>query len=252
MYRTLSALLILFFGLSLAAYANQNPRSLATDHRIKIVGYNSDDIVTVHGCHFISTAIYLGKDEVIQNVNMGDQLAWDVTVTKEAPNVLFVKPKLPESDTNLTVLTNKRSYQFRLFTQTGDTPRSKSVMYALQFNYPEEEKQALQHSLTSLQQMVAGNSPSDAVNWNYDYSFYGSKRIAPIQAVDNGTFTIFKFPKQTKIPAIFAVDDHQNESIVNVRVQGDYVFIQGINHQYTLRNGDDVTTVYNDSYRINS
>ncbi|TAK74290.1 MAG: conjugal transfer protein, partial [Gammaproteobacteria bacterium] len=121
----------------------------------------------------------------------------------------------------------------------------------LQFRYPDEEKAEFEGEINQLQRTFLGNTAGDAVRWNYDYSFYGSKNIAPIQAVDNGTFTIFKFPKHSVVPAIFAVDRHQNESLVNFRVEGDYVFVQGVRHQYTLRNGEDVTTVYNDSFRLN-
>jgi type IV secretion system protein VirB9 len=240
----------LFLSLSLA-FANQTPRALATDKRIKIVAYHQDDVVTIHSSHFVSTAIFFGKNEVITYIDMGDQIAWEVSIAKESPNMLFVKPKLPESDTNMTVITHKHVYQFRLFTHEGDTPKSKNVIYALQFKYPDDEKNQFENSLSQLQHSFLGHAEGDAVRWNYEYSFYGSKRIAPIQAVDNGTFTIFKFPKRASMPAIFAVDAHRNESLVNFRVSGDYVFIQGVRHQYTLRNGSDVTTVYNDCFNLN-
>jgi type IV secretion system protein VirB9 len=149
----------------------------------------------------------------------------------------------------MTVLTNKRTYQFRLFTRYGDTPQSGNVIFSLKFRYPDEERWQFENNLKQLQQGFLGTTTNNAVKWNYDYSFYGSKRIAPIQAVDNGTFTIFKFPRNTVIPAIFAVDHYQNESLVNFRVEGDYVFVQGVRHQFTLRNGQDVTTIYNDCFK---
>lgn len=231
-----------------SVWANQNPRGLSTDNRIKIVAYNANDVVTVHGSHYVSTGIFLDKNESILHIDVGDPLAWKVTPSRDAPYVLFVEPQLPQSDTNMTVLTTKRTYQFRLFTYNGDSPRSRSVIFSLQFRYPDEEKAQFESELSSLQHGFLGNAPNNAVRWNYDYSFYGSKRLAPIQAVDNGTFTIFKFPKNSIVPAIFAVDLHRNESLVNFRVEGDYVFIQGVRHQYTLRNGEDVTTVYNDCF----
>lgn len=234
------------FTLVTTSWANQNPRALVTDNRIKIVSYNPNDVVTIHGSHFVSTAVYFDKSEAILHIDIGDPLAWKVSPSREAPYILFLEPQLPESDTNMTVITSKRSYQFRLFTYKGDTPQSRNVIFSLRFNYPDEEKAQFENELASLQRGYLGNSANNAVRWNYDYSFYGSKRLAPIQAVDNGTFTIFKFPKNTIIPGIFAVDKHGNEALVNFRVEGDYVFIQGVKHQYTLRNGEDVTTIYND------
>jgi type IV secretion system protein VirB9 len=241
------AILVCFICTITLAYANQNPRGLSTDRRMKIVAYNANDIVTIHGSHFVSTAVYLDKREVILHVDIGDPLAWKATPSKDAPYIIFVEPQLPQSDTNMTVITSKRSYQFRLITNAGDTARSQNVIFSLQFRYPEEEKSQFESEISQLQRTFLGNMANDAVSWNYDYSFYGSKRIAPIQAVDNGTFTIFKFPKNTAVPAIFAVDGHRNESLVNFRVEGDYVFIQGIHRQYTFRNGEEVTSVYNDN-----
>lgn len=250
MNKFILSLLCVICGVS-TVFANQNPRGLTTDNRIKIVAYNQNDIVTIHGSHFVSTAVYLDKSEIILHVDIGDPLAWKATPSKDAPYVFFIEPQLPQSDTNMTVLTNKRAYQFRLVTNNGDTAKSSNVIFSLQFKYPEEEKAQFEGELNQLQRTFFGNAPNDAVRWNYDYSFYGSKRIAPIQTVDNGTFTIFKFPKHTVVPAIFAVDGHQNESLVNFRVEGDYVFAQGVRHQYTLRNGEEVTTVYNDSFSSN-
>lgn len=243
--------LLCLMAYMIGAHANQDPRGLATDTRIKIVAYDQNNVVTIHGSHFISTAIYFSKGETILHVDIGDLLAWKASPAKDIPYALFVEPQLPQSDTNMTVITNKRIYQFHLLTNKGDTSRSPQVIYALQFKYPSEEKAQFEGELNNLQRTFLGNAANDAVRWNYDYSFYGSKRIAPIQAVDNGTFTIFKFAKHEAMPAIFAVDTHQNEALVNFRVEGDYVFVQGVRHQYTLRNGEDVTTVYNDSFSIN-
>lgn len=241
--------LFLLIGLVSLTWGNQNPRGLATDNRIKIVSYNANDIVTIHGSHFVSTAVYLDKNEAIIHIDIGDPLAWKVAPSKDVPYVLFVEPQLPQSDTNMTVLTTKRAYQFRLFTRYGDTPQSSNVIFSLKFRYPDEERWQFENDLKQLQHGFMGDTSNNAVRWNYDYSFYGAKRIAPIQAVDNGTFTIFKFSKNTIIPAIFAVDNYRNESLVNFRVEGDYVFVQGVRHQFTLRNGQDVTTVYNDCFK---
>lgn len=228
-------------------FANQHPRGLASDSRVKVVAYDPDNIVSVRGSHFVSTAIFMAKNEHIMNVDIGDQLAWEITIAPDAKNVMFIKPKLPDSDTNMTVLTDKRVYRFHLVTHQNNAS-SNGAIYSIQFRYPDEERMVLQQEIGGLQHALMGSIPTNAVKWNYDYSFYGSKRLAPIQVVDNGTFTVFKFAKNTPIPAIFAVDKHRNEAMVNFSVQDNYVFVQGIKRQYTLRNGSDVTTIYNDAY----
>lgn len=246
--------LCVFVGLTTittSAFANQNPRSLATDNRIKVVGYNENDVVTVVGSHLVATGIRFSQEESVLSIVNGDPIAWTTAVNKALPYMVYIKPVLPDSNTNMTVVTNKHVYQFHLVTHSCNSASSKAVTYMLSFKYPEEEKAKLERDVMGLQKTFLGSISSDPVEWNYNYSFFGSRNIAPIQAVDNGTFTIFKFQKHVPIPAIFAVDTNQNESLLNFKVQGDYVFVQGVRHQYTFRNGNEVTTVYNDSFRRN-
>lgn len=230
--------------------ANQNPRGLASDNRIKVISYNQDDVVTIRGNHLINTTIQFGKNEMINGITVGDPLAWSTSFNKAVPNLLNVKPTLPSSDTNMTVTTTKRIYQFHLITSTKDTPRSKYVTYALRFAYPDEEKSLNEGVLKGLQQSMLGDTTSNPTQWNDHYVFAGSKAIAPIKAIDNGIFTVFEFRDHHTIPAIFTVDKARNESLVNFRVQGNYVFIQKVAHQFTLRNGNEVTTVYNEAFPV--
>lgn len=229
------------------SFANEKPQGIATDNRIKVVAYDPNNVVTVVGSHLVETGVEFDPDEAIISIMNGDQVAWTIGVDKTMPYMFNVKPILPSSDTNLTVTTNKRQYLFHLITSPSETAHSRNVTYLVKFRYPLEEKTQLQSQINDLQRNFLGPS-TDPVQWNYNYSFHGSKQLAPIQAVDNGRFTIFKFPKSSPTPAIFAVDKQGNESLVNFRVQGDYVFVQGINRLYTLRNGDEVTSVYNDTY----
>ncbi len=228
-------------------YASQLPKGLATDPRIKIVNYDPNNVVTLTGQHQIDTAIEFDKEESILLVESGDSTAWLTEINKNVPYMLYLKPTLPSSDTNMTVVTTERRYQFHLMTSQDE--KKDEAIYLLVFKYPEKEKRRLEKQAINLQRSMLGSAPMSPLQWNYNYSFHGSKLIAPIQAVDNGKFTIFKFPENISLPAIFSVDSHRNESLVNFRVEDDYLFVQGIFRQFTLRSGEDVTTVYNDNYR---
>lgn len=230
-------------------YASQTPHGLATDPRIKMVSYDPNNVVTLHGQHQVDTAIEFDKEESILLVESGDSTAWLTEINKNVPYMLYLKPTLPTSNTNMIVVTTERRYQFHLITSPSEQ-NDKDVAYLVVFKYPEKEKRKLEQQAINLQRSLLGNMPLSPLQWNYNYSFYGSKLIAPIQAIDNGKFTIFKFTDNTSIPAIFSVDSHRNESMVNFRVDGDYLFIQGIFRQFTLRNGEDITTLYNDNYRV--
>lgn len=244
----LATLGLTFTFISYNTFANEIPSSLATDNRMRIVEYNSHDVVTIIGNHLIATDIMFDPNEHIITYMTGDLIAWQIN--KDTPFMLSIKPNLPSSDTNLTVVTDKRIYHFHLLTRPSDMPQSRNVTYSLVFKYPDEEKAKFTQELDTVSQTFIGSNLTQPISWNYNYSFTGSKAIAPIKAVDNGTFTIFEFRDQSVIPAIFAVDSQQNESLLNYHVQGNYVFVQGIRHQYTFRNGNDVTTIYNDSFPI--
>jgi type IV secretion system protein VirB9 len=61
-------------------------------------------------------------------------------------------------------------------------------------------------------------------------------------------FTYFKFKtKNAEVPAFFMVDSDGNEALVNYRVSGEYIVIERVTSQYTLRNGTDVVCVFNES-----
>ncbi len=238
---------IMLFGIPYNALANENPSSLATDPRMKIVAYNPSDVVTIVGNHLITTDIDFSPDENIVSVRLGDSLAWTYSDPKHVHNILSIKPMLPSSDTNLTVITDKRIYHFRLLTSPQDSPHSKNITYSIGFKYLENNED-ISEDFNSFAQMNNFNGSMQPLTWNENYSFTGSKIIAPIKAADNGTFTVFEFAKNSPIPAIFAVDLKRNESLLNTHTQGNYVFVQGVYHQYTFRNGSDVTTIYNDSF----
>lgn len=238
--------LLLLFALSAASFAGKLPKSLPHDDRLKVVAFDTNDVVTIKGCHLISTSIQFSKDEKITNVDIGDPLAWSVSVNKSAPYLLSVKPTLPTSNTNMTITTDAHLYRFQLLTSPTATSTSKDVTYAVQFHYPDEEKARLTQRLSALQHSFFGFNPKKPMSWNDHYTYVGAPMLAPVKALDNGAVTVFEFKEHGVIPAIFAVDRFRNESLVNFHVQGNTVYIQKVAHQFTLRSGSDVTTVYNE------
>lgn len=251
-------LTITILAIPYCAFANENLTNLATDPRMKIVSYNPYDIITIIGNHLVATDIEFERQESIISVNIGDSLAWVYSVPKAIPYILSIKPVIPTSDTNMTVITNKRIYHFHLVTSPHDTPQSHSVTYGILFRYLDNNSSNFNNdsnTISDFNSFIAQNTSFNfmqQLTWNDNYSFTGSKTIAPIKAFDNGTFTVFKFAKNESIPAIFAVDAKRNESLLNVHTQVDYVFIQGVYPQYTFRSGSNVTSVYDDSYSASS
>jgi hypothetical protein len=50
------------------------------------------------------------------------------------------------------------------------------------------------------------------------------------------------------MPAVFAVDENGNERLVNFNVQGKYVVVSGLESQFTLRDGDTATCIFNETF----
>ncbi len=220
-------------------YAESIPHSIATDHRIKIVSYDPDNVILIHAHYGFQTEILFDANEVVQTVSLGDSSAWQVV---PATNHLFIKP-IASSNTNMTVLTNLRSYNFQLESSNSSNPQDQT--YELKFIYPDSDilrdKQDLITSTTT-------NNLTSPTQYNYKYSFTGDKSIAPIQVFDDNKFTYFKFRSNgsSTIPAIFSVDKNRNETLLNYHVDGDYIVVDRVENEYSLRNGKLVCSVYND------
>lgn len=221
---------LLLSGLS--AYGALIPRRVAADQHIKIVRYDPNNVVMVQARYGYQTQIVFAPQETVQAVSLGDSLAWQAVPIR---NHLFIKP-MAASHTNMTVLTNANSYSFQL-----DATQAKVVpTYKLQFVYPDGGYNAAGHA------NAVGTFDPSQLNWKY--TFTGDRALAPIEAFDNGQFTYFKFKQGglSRLPALFIVGKGQQETLVNYRVQGDYVIIHSVAEQFTLRNGRYVTRVYND------
>lgn len=224
---------LIFLFQTITAVAEQSPMSLSSDRRIKVVPYDPDNVVVLLSRYGYQTQVVFSNNETVENVSNGDSLAWQIS---PVGNNLFIKPLAP-SKTDLTVLTNQRSYTFQLdSTQPNTVPT-----YKLQFVYSNFgfNQDGTSSSLGKL----------DPTNLNWKYSFTGARALAPVEAFDNGQFTYLRFQDSgmSNMPAVFMVDDNRKELVVNYQIEGDYMVIDGVGKQFTLRNGDEVTSIYNDA-----
>ena len=120
---------------AVAALALSAP-ALADDPRLRTLVFDEAEVVRIDGKVLVQTTIKFAPDEVIENVAIGDSTAWQVQPNK-AQTILFVKPLEPAARTNMTVVTDKRTYLFDLVA----SPKN-AALYVLQFRYPELEKAA--------------------------------------------------------------------------------------------------------------
>jgi type IV secretion system protein VirB9 len=220
--------------------AQNDPTEFLTDARIKRVEYKENNVVPIRGITFTTTQIQFGEHERILDIEGGDTTAWMVTYHPELPNMVFVKPTIFNSKTNMTIITNQHAYYFYLQSNKTLEPEAKKQTYALKFIYesPVDTKNIKTKSMST-------SIPAPkVVNTAYRYS--GSPQLVPLHVFDDGKFTYFELSQQGAAPAIFAVDGQDGkEFTVNTRRQGKYIVVQRLAPQFTLRQGGMVTSVFN-------
>ncbi len=194
------------------------------------VSYLSDQVTPVYAKTFETTQIAFGRDEVIESIQNGDLDAWTVSVQHNLPYMMFLKPTVAGSDTNMTVITDKHDYYFHL--HSINRSDHQAGIYAIQFSYPSDNV-LLQH--TRRHQL------------NKKYTYHGDKALLPRSVYDDGKFTYFIFHRMQKIPAIFAVNNKQGrEALVNFRRSGSMLIVQQLARQFTLRRGQyHVLSIFN-------
>ncbi|MCH9793742.1 MAG: P-type conjugative transfer protein VirB9 [Planctomycetes bacterium] len=237
-------ILIVWFAWSAQVLAEQPPLGFPSDGRIKRVAFQENQVVPLNGVTFTSTQIMFSPSEQIMDVEGGDSAGWMVTLHPHLKNMLFVKPTVLDSNANMTVITNRHVYYFHVKSNASLTTNPKNQTYAIKFIYPEDERLRLKMKLKAKQAQV--NQAKSPLKYNWNYRFSGSKSILPSHVFDDGTFTYFELRQNQAVPAIFAVDDKSGrEAVVNTRQQGNYLVVQRLAPQFTLRNGTAITSVFN-------
>lgn len=244
--------IILYTLLAVASHiamAAEQPLKLASDPRIEVVAYSPYNVVPVIGTTFTATQITFGQNEYIESVQNGDIGAWTASINKNLPNMMFIKPTVYNSKTNMTVVTNEHTYYFELISNPKNHATQAKATYAIHFVYPEQKQAKVEAQIRFAEQqkhaeVSAFKNPS-AYNW--DYSFHGDRRILPIHVFDDGQFTYMQLQPHQPVPAVFAVlTPNGQESVVNYRIDGRYLVVQRTAPEFTLRVGKhQVATIFN-------
>jgi type IV secretion system protein VirB9 len=244
------AVLLAAIALSLAAPV------AAQDNRLQTLVFNENAVVRIDGKVKVQTTIKFAPDEVIENVAIGDSMAWQVQPNK-AQTILFVKPLEVDARTNMTVVTDKRTYLFDLVASSRN-----SALYVLQFRYPELEKAAEEARLAAIaeaeaqaaraldnpEQMAAAADPyavSDPAQLNFAWAGAGAAGLLPERTYDNGDAVFLAWPQGTAIPAILVMNEEGDEGPVNFTVRGETVVVDGVPATIILRSGRDTATLTN-------
>ena len=226
-----------------AAQAESLPVAGPYDARIKTVDFNAANVVRVVGHFGYSTDIEFAPGESIISVALGDSLAWAVAPVE---NHIFVKPREPHATTNMTVITNKRVYQFALIGDPARAEPRKDFYYLVRFKYP--HALAVRDAAAANAAKVRAALDVNDQPRNWDYYGCGPYTIRPTQVYDDGRFTYFTFPAAMQVPAIYYVDQDGEESLTNGQMRGDQFVVFGTARKFVLRRGNTVGCVENRAY----
>jgi type IV secretion system protein TrbG len=215
------------------------PVALPADNRIVRFSYSPDVIYTILATVGYTTHIELQEDEgLTEDPSLGDTMQWRVS---GGPRNMYIKPLRPDIVTSLTLVTNKRSYQFDLRSGPIDGKRYQKVA----FDYPDEQQkiklrdkviaQATQAEVNRIQsQVVSADINPSKLNFSYDIK--GDAEFKPVSVFDDGKFTYFKFSKIQSMPALFLVEN-DDLVLVNYVVKGDTFVIERIAPKFSLKLG---------------
>lgn len=230
------------------AYASQMPRYLGAEKKFRSFVYNPNEVYRYLGHYTYQGFIEFETGEIIQTITMGDPSLW---LFEHLGNRLFLKPVGEDhSQTNMTVITNKRIYHFELTAKEAKSIDDQDLIFVAKFSYPGDKDK----NIVEFPKIPPSDEPDmrNIADYNFSYQYTGEPSIAPVKVFDNGEFTYFQFPaKSAEIPAIFTVDAAGFESLVNFRSAGHYIIVERLAAQFTLRSGPDIVCVYNSSMYVN-
>jgi type IV secretion system protein VirB9 len=242
---------LVLFAIMLSPYvasASQQPRFLGTEKKFRSFIYNPNEVYRYLGHYTYQGFIEFEEGETVGTISMGDPSLW---LFEHLANRLFLKPVGEDnSETNMTVITNKRIYHFELTAKEAKNINDKDLIFVAKFSYPDDKDK----NIVEFPKNPKSDEPDmrNLSAFNFSYQYTGEPSIAPVKVFDNGEFTYFQFAKKSaEIPAIFTVDSAGFESLVNFRSAGDYIIVERMAPQFTLRSGPDIVCVYNSNMYAN-
>ena len=263
------AIILAGLVLSVPAFANQLPQHGEFDSRMRYVAYNPGQVV--HLSTEIGATLVVGFSEK-ESV---DAVAETDTVHLSAMpkgNYLFFRPTAALALQPVVVLTTlpdgrHRRYVFEVETVTTPTMANGStgVYYSVQFTYPfdiaaedaakaavaekarQDAAKAAEQARTLALLKQPENDPALA-DRNWRYVARGDHSLTPIAVFDNGYSTVFRFPENERIPAIFVINPDGKEATAPYSVSGGYAQVGMTAREFRLRDGNTVLEVFNLAY----
>jgi type IV secretion system protein VirB9 len=225
---------------------------------MRTYAYEPNKIYPINSGLGIATQIIIDPSEKVKDYGTGFSAGWDLV---RRDNIFYIKPKDSDSETNMYVRTDKRSYLFDLKIVTKDWKRLEEaklagVTYSVNFTYPDANKdlsvssenvQSEQNKLGLSDKEVLLTKLSGTQSYYLDYdssSDAASKWLVPVKIYDDGKLTFVQMKNSTLAPAFFGrSSDRGEEFLVNKTLQKDTYIIQGVYPFLVIRFGSNVVGI---------
>jgi len=233
------------------AYRNpaETPLPSPFDNRIVTFTYSPDVVFPLLTQAGVATHIRLETGEgVTEKPTLGDTIQWRIS---GGPTHLYVKPVRSGISTTLTLVTNKRTYEFFL---VASQPGGKFYQQA-SFMYPEEVREVQLQAQVQAESFIAEKrrldaqlltTPLDPTSFHYGYKLSGDAPFRPIDVFDDGKKTFFRFPRVQDIPAVFIPDDQKRLQLIVTRVDGNFIIADRVGDRFVLKLNDQEVSVESD------
>ncbi len=240
--------------------------------RVKELVYNEANVYVIRTKYGYQTNIVFDPKEEVQTISVGDRSLWQII---PSGNRLFIRPMTENISTNMTLLTNKHSYEFDLKSVPA---KNESNVYVVRFTYPEKIAPLVDNyayaptsvaaaytpvqTLTEPKPVITPEAPKLAapevaspssigllpIRYNYSYTYAGPDALAPLQVYDDGKSTFIKYKEMAKkAPAVYSIDSSGKETPVAATVKGPSLVIDNVASELALRSSDGEIRVYNES-----
>ncbi len=251
---------------------------VTTDSRIRTLVYNPNEVYQLKFYYGYQSFIEFSADEEIELISLGQAFAWRLTPSGKR---MFITPLETASHTNMTIVTNKRTYNFDISSGEYNGKADEELVYTVRFYYPYLGQQipisdqmsnpnptlpaskpsfapsadTKAENKAKFEQKFSNSSEANAAkilksDLNFDYSLAGQSAVINLLKIyDNGTETFFQFSNNNSIiPSISTVNEFGVEQTLNYIIRSNYVVVATVEPQFTLRLGDSLICIYNNHY----
>lgn len=216
----------------------------SADDRILQLQYDPAVVTRIDACLGFQTMIEFGQGERIENVGVGDANQWLIVPNARA-DLLFVRPAVATTHSNMTVATNLRRYVFELSAAESQACARGDVVYYLRFQY-DNAPAAAQPASATASSPTAASAPGQR---NSSYTYTGAQQNVPLRMFDDGRSTYFRWAEGAATPAVYVKAADGAETPANFISHGEYLVTDQVAPRFVLRNGDAETVLFNEAYR---